>query len=204
MLTAMYGFKRAPKIWNGTWNLAMRRLGFGLFKSDECFYFINISGSTIYALVYIDDVLVLGVSEVDVTAVKKMLMQEFEMKDLGIAKSFLRVEFIYNESGMSLRQEYCIRLLLENFGMMDCKPVSTPISTSAQHHQGVHRGSNCCILNIHGGFQIRLHCCTQQRSYASLSHPSVGTPMNFRRVLFKCCICNCRGSLPISNYTSLH
>ena len=47
MLKAMYGFKRSPRIWNDTWNNAMKRVGFTQPKSDGCFYFINIFGSTV-------------------------------------------------------------------------------------------------------------------------------------------------------------
>ena len=55
-----------------------------------------------------------------------MLKREFEMKDLGMAKSFLGVEFLYSDDGVSLRQTYYIRQVLQRFGMSDCKPTSTP------------------------------------------------------------------------------
>lgn len=106
ILKAMYGFKRAPKIWSSTWNSAMRRLGFSRLKSDECFYIIKVLTSTLYVLVYVDDVWVIGTLEDAVILVKRMLMREFEMKDLGVAKSFLGVEFIQTVEGISLRQEY--------------------------------------------------------------------------------------------------
>lgn len=77
------------KIWNGTCDSAMRRLGFRQLKSDECFCSIEICRSTVYVLVCVDHVLVVGDQVVDVTAAKKMSMQEFEMKDFGVAKSFL-------------------------------------------------------------------------------------------------------------------
>lgn len=130
VIEGMYGFMRAPRIWSETWNSVIRRLGFGRLKSDECFYFIKILSSTVYVLVYVDDVLILGVYEEAVLTVKCMLMREFEMKDLGVAKSFLGVEFIYTSSGVSLRQEYYIQQVLQKFGMADCKPVMTPASTS--------------------------------------------------------------------------
>ena len=136
MLKAMYGFKRAPKIWSKTWNAVMHRLKFVQLKSEECFYFIDIEGSTVYVLVYVDDILVVGITEGAVLAVKQMLMNEFRMTDLGVAKSFLGVEFVYTSKGVSLRQEYYIKQVLEAFGMADCKPVSTPLSPERHKHQG--------------------------------------------------------------------
>lgn len=81
----------------------MKRLGFGRLKSDECFYFIKICTSTLYVLLYVYDMLVVAVIEGAVINMKRMLMREFNMEDLTMAKSFLRVEFIQIAERISLR-----------------------------------------------------------------------------------------------------
>ena len=136
MLKALYGFKRSPKIWNNTWNKSTKRLGFGRLKADEWFYFIKIDGSTVWVLVYVDDVLVIGSCIKAVKAAKLMLSQEFEMKDLGVAKSFLGVEFLYNSEGVALRQKYYIEQVLEKFAMSQCKPVKTPLCAPTMQEAG--------------------------------------------------------------------
>ena len=53
------------------------------------------------------------------------------MKDLGIAKYCLGIEFSRDEeSRVYLKQRNYIENVLDRFGMNDCKPVSTPIESS--------------------------------------------------------------------------
>ena len=89
---AMYCFMRSPKIWHKTWNAVMHRIHFVQLKYEECLYFIEIEGRTVYVIVYVDNVLVVVAFERAAIAVKQMLMNEFQMTDLGVPKYFLDVE----------------------------------------------------------------------------------------------------------------
>lgn len=60
-------------------------------------------------------------------AVKQMLSQEFEMEDLGVAKSLLGVEFLYTSECVAFRQKYYIEQMRDRFGMSECKSVRTPL-----------------------------------------------------------------------------
>lgn len=130
LLKALYGWKRAPKIWSKTFREAVKGLGFTQLKSEECFYFVNVEDSTVWVIVYVDDVLVMGMCPTAVETVKDWLKATFEMTDHGVVTSFLGVEFVYTEDGLSLRQKHFINTVLHRFNMFYCKPVGSPMSTS--------------------------------------------------------------------------
>jgi len=45
-------------------------------------------------IIYIDDLIIIGDSDVDIFDLKKLLKQKFEMKDLGESRYFLNIEVI--------------------------------------------------------------------------------------------------------------
>ncbi len=65
---------------------------------------------------------------------KDSLSKEFELKDFGKLKYFLGKCVTQNfESGsIQVNQPAYIKSVLETFGMQNCKPVSTPVSSSSK------------------------------------------------------------------------
>lgn len=61
---------------------------------------------------------------------KKLLSIEFELKDLGHLKYFLGIEVARSKSGISMCQRKYVLDLLAETGMLDGKPVDTPIETN--------------------------------------------------------------------------
>ena len=59
-----------------------------------------------------------------------MLVAEFEMKDLGLMHYYLGLEVWKNFGVIYLGQEKFIIKLLQKFGMMDSKPMTTPMITN--------------------------------------------------------------------------
>lgn len=124
---ALYGLKEAPHIWNRTFDATLRSRGFMRLLSDNCVYVYHVSERPVWILIYVDDVLVLAWSNVDVAHVKGILMAAFKMKDLGLAKQFLGVEFRQRNNGVFMSQEKYTRSVLKRFGMEDSKAVRTPL-----------------------------------------------------------------------------
>ena len=96
--------------------------------SEKCVYFVYIERSTAYVHLYVDDVLVVEAVERAVIAVKQMLMNEFQMTNLRVAKSFLSVTFVCTSKGVFLRKEFNKHQVLETFVMTTCESLSTPLS----------------------------------------------------------------------------
>ncbi|GAA0187557.1 transmembrane signal receptor [Lithospermum erythrorhizon] len=57
------------------------------------------------------------------------------MTDLGGMNYFLGIEVIQNRSGTFICQKQYVEAVLRRFGMMDCKPVSTPMTTGFKLNQ---------------------------------------------------------------------
>jgi hypothetical protein len=66
----------------------------------------------------------------EVERLKSLLYKEFEMKDLGATKKILGMEIRRDREARKLwlSQKNYIRKVLENFSMLDAKPVSTPLA----------------------------------------------------------------------------
>lgn len=62
--------------------------------------------------------------------VKNILMNRFEMRDMGRVRHFLGVEFLQRDNGMMMTQRKYTRQILERFSMQDCRSISTPMATS--------------------------------------------------------------------------
>lgn len=101
-------------------------------QAEECVYYIKVESSTVWIIVYLDDVLVIGMVVQAVETVKGWLKSKFEMTDHGQVKSFLGVAFLYTLDGVCLRQKHFINTVLQRFGMHNCKPVGTPLVPGRQ------------------------------------------------------------------------
>ena len=53
---------------------------------DSCVYFKLVNGSTIYLVLYVEDMLVVTKDKAKISKLKTQLSNEFEMKDLGATK----------------------------------------------------------------------------------------------------------------------
>jgi hypothetical protein len=85
---------------------------------------------TIYFLVYVDDIIVTSSSPTAVDALLSDLKQDFALKDLGDLHYFLGIEVKQASDGIFLSQEKYASNILRRSGMLSCKPVATPLSTS--------------------------------------------------------------------------
>ena len=104
--------------------------GFKRSNYDSCVYLKTVNGSTIYLLLYVDDMLIAAKSMSEINELKKQLSNEFEMKDFGAAKKILGMEISrYRPSGkVYLSQKGYIDKVLRRFNMHNAKPVSTPLA----------------------------------------------------------------------------
>ena len=72
-----------------------------------------------------DDIVVTGDDLQGMEALKRCLLQEFEIKELGKLKYFLGIEVAHSRHGIFIsQQKYVLDLLIET-GKLGCKPVDT-------------------------------------------------------------------------------
>ena len=80
--------------------------------------------------VYVDDVLVIGSDKEDIEEIKEHLRTHFVTKDMEKPRYFLDIEFAYANGKMTLSQRKYVLDLLQETGLLRCKPESTTIEQS--------------------------------------------------------------------------
>ena len=129
---ALYGLKQSPRAWFLKIAPTLVDFDFKQCDSDPCiFVYTNDKGEKTYIALYVDDFIIAGENEDDIMRIKQLLAEQFEMKDLGIAKKFLGMEIEYGDDGsIKIHQEQYIQQLLLRHGMQECASVPTPMDTS--------------------------------------------------------------------------
>ena len=106
-----------------------------MFRSTadhSIFYHHNSSGQCIYLVVYVDDIIITGNDQNGIQKLKQHLFTHFQTKDLGKLKYFLGIEIAQSSSGVVLSQRKYALDILEETGMLDCKPVDTPMDPNVK------------------------------------------------------------------------
>ena len=127
---ALYGLKQAPRAWYSRLSTQLQQLGFIPSKADTSLFFYNKGNIIIFVLVYVDDIIVASSSPSSTACPLKNLKMEFALKDLGDLHYFLGIEVKQMKDGILLSQEKYTKDILMRVGLENCKPISTPISTS--------------------------------------------------------------------------
>ena len=81
-------------------------------------------------IVYVDDIILTGDDNVDLGRLKKKLVDDFKIKDLGALKYFLGMEFSRFKEGIFVHQCKYILNLLGETGLLGCLAVETPIEAN--------------------------------------------------------------------------
>jgi hypothetical protein len=79
---------------------------------------------------YVDDILIFGISLDVINKVKTFLCQSFDMKDLGEADVILNIKLIKEENEITLTQSHYVEKDLSCFGYKNNKPSPTPYDPS--------------------------------------------------------------------------
>lgn len=124
---ALYGLKQAPRAWYGKIAEFLTHSGYLVTPADSSL-FVKTSGRKLaIVLVYVDDLIITGDYEEEILQTKENLSVRFQMKELGQLKHFLGLEIDRTQEGIFLCQQKYSRDLLKKFGMLECKPISTPM-----------------------------------------------------------------------------
>ncbi|RVW39078.1 Retrovirus-related Pol polyprotein from transposon TNT 1-94 [Vitis vinifera] len=65
----------------------------------------------------------------EIDKLKKKLLEEFAMKDLGVAKQILRMKITKNRKVLKLSQEEYVKKVLSKFNMVEAKLVNTLLAS---------------------------------------------------------------------------
>ena len=147
---AIYGLKQASRQWYLKFNKTLEKHGFKRIYSDGGVY-VRLRNSNnpsttdnkfpiddtdpdvMYIVLYVDDLLIFGPRIIEIIKIKKLLSQEFAMKDLGEAKLYLGLRIIRGKDRriISIDQESYIDDALCKFGLIDANPVKIPLPANS-------------------------------------------------------------------------
>ena len=127
---SLYGLRQSANLWHRKITNFLMKIGFRPTTADPS-VFINNRGLII--ALYVDDVVIFGREEKEISEVKKKLKEFHPMTDSGIVNKLLGIRFTWGrDRSIRLDQESYASQILEEFGMAECKPSRTPISPSVQ------------------------------------------------------------------------
>ena len=87
----LYGLKQLPRVWYFTLTAYLKTLGFEPLTADN-YIFYNSKGT--YITVFINNLLIVGLSKANIFIIKVKLSECFYIIDLGPCKYYLRIEVI--------------------------------------------------------------------------------------------------------------
>jgi hypothetical protein len=123
----LYGLKQPPRAWSNKMGWYLITSGFQTSNAKFSLY-----RGIIIIVIYVDDLIVIGNSDVDIFDFKKLLKQKFEMRDLGELCYFLHIEVIQSPKRIwLLHRQYALNKLSE-YGMIGCKPISIPLEQNVK------------------------------------------------------------------------
>ena len=123
---SIYGLKQAPRAWNKLISTTLTELGFRQGKAEPCLFTLK-SKSIVHLALFVDDIIIAHNDNKIVDQIKSQLSASFKMKDMGELSFILGMKiFKESENTLKITQEKYIEEILDEFGMKDCKQVSTP------------------------------------------------------------------------------
>ena len=128
---SLYGLKQSPRQWNKRFNLFAQEIGFVRSKFDSCLYYKDLeTAGTVFLLLYVDDMMIIGRDKTKIKFIKDKLKSEFEMKDLGPVKKILGIEVLRNrnEGKLVLTQRSYIEKVMKKFSLENSKATAVPLA----------------------------------------------------------------------------
>jgi hypothetical protein len=129
---SLYGLKQAPLCWNKKLNEHFTStMSFNRLSTDICLY----RRDGVYIVVYVDDMLVYGITQQHCDDIFNELSSAFQCSNLGFPQGMLGMIITPVEGGGAIiHQTKYINELLDRFDMKDAKPKKTPLSPSVNYY----------------------------------------------------------------------
>ena len=127
---SLYGLPQSAANWNWTMTEGIKRIGFMQSRIDRCIFFETNTKSFLAG--HVDDLVILGRENLEITGIKECIAEQFEIKDRGEISLFLGSEFKYNkrERLMLINQKEKIQKCYELIRSRP-KPNKIPIQPNA-------------------------------------------------------------------------
>lgn len=124
---SIYGLKQAAKAWYDELKRVLEKKYFTQSKVDPCLYIMHGDGR-VFLIVYVDDILLTGNSQVMMDQAEQVLTQSFRIVALGEPKTYLGFSITRDENGtFYIDQRSHIKRLIKETNMEDAKTSNVSI-----------------------------------------------------------------------------
>ncbi|KAK9739165.1 Zinc knuckle [Popillia japonica] len=96
---ALYGLKDSPRCWNNKFNAEATKYGFTRSSYDSCLYYKK----NVWLVIYVDDIIITG-EDKEIQQCIIWLKREFNGKEMGQMKEFLRMSIERDKNTLKIRQ----------------------------------------------------------------------------------------------------
>ncbi|KAJ0533858.1 putative RNA-directed DNA polymerase [Helianthus annuus] len=124
---SMYGLKQASRNWYYKFTQSLVSMGYKQSVADPSLFIFTKGTVHVSALIYVDDVIIVGNNMDKIKATKTLLHEQFTIKDLGSLKYFLGIEVAHTKEGLVLSQRKYTLDILRDMGLERCRPSSFPM-----------------------------------------------------------------------------
>lgn len=128
---SLCGLRQAPKLCYGRLSDTLHKVGFRRSTVNDCLFIRQTFTDSIYLLVYVDDLLIVGNSK-SVYSVNRTIASTFKVSYLGPCTHFLDLKVQRLQTGIFLSQEKYAENILEIVGMENANPTQRSLPLSLQ------------------------------------------------------------------------
>lgn len=134
---ALYGRKKSPRAWSNRYCKVIISFSYQQSNVDHTLFIRHQTGKLTLLIVYVDDIVMTGDDKKEMARQKKLLAEEFEIKDLGKLQYFLGIEVVRSKVEVSISQRKYFLDLLKEVGITGCRPAESPIESNHKLQSGV-------------------------------------------------------------------
>ena len=127
---SLYGLEQASRKWYSKFSTTLLQMVFCNQRKTILCSPSKLVLSFMALLVYVDDILIASNDPQAVADLKVVWDKHFKLKDLGNLKCFLGLEIARSKKGISLCQRKYALEVINDVGMLGCKPVKTPMEVN--------------------------------------------------------------------------
>ena len=163
----IYGLKQSARQWSKDLNRSMIKAGLKRLMSDYSAFAKNLGTSkVVIVIVYVDDFLFFGPDLTEINIIKSFLADQYKMKDLGSCGQFtgIKLERNLEAKTISLSQRVYIQKALDQAGMLDSKPVHSPLVSGIDFIKNVNEPADEDFIRLYQsyvGTHMWAYVCTR-------------------------------------------
>jgi hypothetical protein len=127
---ALYGLKQAPRAWYECLRDFLLTNDFKVGKADPTLFPKTIDKYLFICQIYVDDTIFGSTNKSSCEEFSRIMIQKFKMSMIGELNYFLGFQIKQLQEGTFIYQTKCFQDILKKFGMINVKPIKTPMGTN--------------------------------------------------------------------------